>query len=81
MFRAFTLNALLREWLERKMTLIVPDGGDQDSRLKEAIEMRNYVIIQEGQKEKMHACQVCERFIPGNGFNGLSEHLSVKPLS
>jgi hypothetical protein len=75
-FRAFTINALLREWTERNMCLVIPDKGDHDSRLKQAIEMRNIMMVQEGQKEKMHACQVCEKFVPGNGYRGLGETVS-----
>ena len=79
-FRAFTINALLREWSERKMRLIIPDNGDNDTRLKEAMEVRNYMLIHEGQREKMHACQVCERILPGNGYNGLSMYSSSARL-
>ncbi|KDQ58768.1 hypothetical protein JAAARDRAFT_69191 [Jaapia argillacea MUCL 33604] len=58
-WRAFFLNALLRDWTERGLVLVLPDSGDHDSRLKHAMDIRNHLMIEHGQPEKMHACQVC----------------------
>lgn len=69
--RSFTLNALLRDCAERATALILPDIGDNDERLKQATERRNKRIISDGQSERMHACGVCEKFIPGDGHKGL----------
>lgn len=70
--RAFTLNALLRDCAEHATLLILPDIGDNDERLKQATERRNKRIIAEGQSEKMHACRICEKFIPSaSGYKGL----------
>ncbi|KAF9550742.1 hypothetical protein CPC08DRAFT_793135 [Agrocybe pediades] len=60
-FRTFVMNALLRDSAERGTALLLPDLGDHDDRLKAAMEMRNLRVIQEGQKERMHACHKCEK--------------------
>lgn len=73
--RAFYLNALLRDSAERGEALVLPDIGDNDDRLKLAMEVRNKRIISQGQLEQMHACSKCERFLPGNGYNGLRAFL------
>ena len=71
--RAFILNGLLRDSSETGKILVLPDTGEHDDRLKCAMELRNKRIISEGQKEKMHACQKCEKLIPGNGYKNLRE--------
>jgi len=71
--RAFMPNALLRDSGENATALILPDGGDNDERLRQARELRNKRMIAHGQSQRMHACKVCERFVPGTGYNGLRE--------
>lgn len=73
-FRAFTINALLREAAEEGVCLVFPDTGDNDKRLQHAIELRNRKMIMHGQKEKMHACNKCERLLPGMGFEKLRKY-------
>lgn len=68
-FRAFTMNALLREAAEDGVCLILPGIGDNNERLKQAIELRNRKMIICGQKERMHACNKCEKLLPGTGVN------------
>jgi len=75
-FRAFILNALLRESAEEGVPLVLPDLGDNHDRLKAAMEIRNKKMIHKGQKERMHACSRCEKFLEGDGYKGLSEHFS-----
>jgi hypothetical protein len=72
-WHAFFRNALLRDSAERGVTLVLPDAGDHDSRLRRAMELRNSRIIRHGQPYKMHACSICEKFIPGLGYCGLSK--------
>lgn len=67
------LNALLRDSAENDAPLILPDIGDNDERMKQAMELRNKRIIDEGQPQQMHACKICEKFLPGDGFNNLRE--------
>ncbi|KAF8236141.1 hypothetical protein L208DRAFT_1253191, partial [Tricholoma matsutake] len=64
--RAFVVNALLWESAENAAPLIVPDIGDNDERMKQAMELRNKRMIDEGQPHLMHACKVCEKFLPGS---------------
>lgn len=71
--RAFALNALLRDTIENETTLILPDIGDNDERLKQAMELRNKRIIAYGQPQRLHACQLCEKYIPGSGYKNLRE--------
>jgi len=71
-WHAFFLHSLLRDSLERGKPLVLPDKGDHDNRLKCALELRNQCILRYGQREKMHACSVCEKFIPGLGHQGKS---------
>ncbi|KIJ92693.1 hypothetical protein K443DRAFT_13404 [Laccaria amethystina LaAM-08-1] len=52
--RAFYLNALLRDCAERGEVLVLPDVGDNDDRLKLAMEAQNKLIISEGQVEQMN---------------------------
>jgi hypothetical protein len=63
------MNALLREAAEDGVCLILPGIGDNDERLKQAIELRNRKMIICGQKERMHACNKCEKLLPGTGVN------------
>ena len=37
------------------------------------MERRNKCILEHGQPEKMHACTVCEKLIPGTGYMAQSE--------
>ncbi|KAF8186277.1 hypothetical protein BJ912DRAFT_972144 [Pholiota molesta] len=70
-FRAFVLHALLRDCSENKTNLVLPDVGDNDARLKSAMVIRNKRIMRDGQKEKMHGCNKCERFVEGTGYQNL----------
>ncbi|KAF8158822.1 hypothetical protein BJ912DRAFT_866425 [Pholiota molesta] len=70
-FRAFTFNALMHDCSESGNALSLPDIGDHDARLKCAMELRNKKMISAGQKEKMHACTKCEKFINGTGYKNL----------
>ena len=70
-FRAFALNGLLRDSAERGDSFILPNLGDNDDRLKCAMEVRSRRIISEGQVERMHACSTCEKFLPGDGYKNL----------
>ncbi len=54
--RAFVMNALLRDCAENGTALILPNDGDHDERLKNAMERRNQQMILRGQIERMHAC-------------------------
>lgn len=73
-WRAFFYHALLREHHERNINLVLLDIGDNDTRLKLALEARNAWYIRHGQPERMHACKVCEPcFPPGPGYNSLRE--------
>jgi hypothetical protein len=72
-FRAFVLHALLRDCSENKTSLVLPDVGDNDARLKSAMEIRNKRIMRDGQKEKMHGCNKCERFVEGTGYQNLGK--------
>lgn len=74
-FRAFVLNALLIDSAEEGKCLILPDLGDQDDRLKCAMEIRNRKLVTHGQKQRMHACGKCEKFMPGSGENGLRKFI------
>ncbi|KDQ56438.1 hypothetical protein JAAARDRAFT_70720 [Jaapia argillacea MUCL 33604] len=58
-WQAFFLNALLGDWSEHGLVLVLPDSGDHDSRLKHAMDICNHLMIKCGQPKKMHACQVC----------------------
>lgn len=71
-WHAFFLHALLQDAAERSQPLVLPNSGDHNSRLKHAMEQRNLRIVRQGQREKMHACDICCKFIPGSGFKGLS---------
>lgn len=71
---AFYLNAILRDWAEHDTVLTLPDVGDNRERLKYGMEIRNLRMIQHGQPEKMHACDVCEKFVEGNGYKGLRKY-------
>jgi hypothetical protein len=76
-FRAFSLNALLRESAEEGAALVLPDLGDNHDRLKVAMEIRNKKMIHKGQKERMHACSRCEKPLEGDGYNGLSGSIFI----
>jgi hypothetical protein len=71
-WHAFNYNALLRDCAERNVQLVLADIGTQDDRLQFAMEQRNSRILKDGQRERMHACDVCEKFIPGLGYMDLS---------
>jgi hypothetical protein len=73
-WHAFQYNAILRDCAERDVQLVLQDVGNQDERLKSAMEQRNKHILKQGQRERMHACKTCERFLPGSGYMGLREH-------
>lgn len=72
-FCAFTFNVLMCDCSESGNALSLPDLGDHDARLKCAMELRNKKMISVGQKEKMHACTKCEKFIDGKGYKNLSK--------
>jgi hypothetical protein len=67
-WHAFFLHALLRDALQNGEMLILPNTGDHDSRLQAVMERRNKRMVEHGQPEKMHACIVCEKLIPGTGY-------------
>jgi len=69
--RIFVYHALFRESEETNSPLILSHVGDNDSRLKAAIEARNLKMIESGQSQLRHACRRCEKLIPGNGYNNL----------
>lgn len=73
-WNAFTLHALLRDCALRNVRLVLSDLGTQDERLKLAMEQRNDRMLRDGLQHRMHACQVCEKMLPGTGYNGLSEY-------
>jgi hypothetical protein len=75
-WHVFFLHSLLRDSLEFGKPLVLPDTGDHDERLKCALELRNQRILRYGQREKMHACSVCKKFIPGSGYQGKSTTIS-----
>ncbi|KAK7028895.1 hypothetical protein VNI00_014819 [Paramarasmius palmivorus] len=76
-WRAFVLNALLRDCKETDRTLEMPDGPGltHDDRLKYAQTVRNDRIALHGQAQRLHACETCEKFVdcddPG-GHKGLA---------
>ncbi|KAF8196056.1 hypothetical protein BJ912DRAFT_125465 [Pholiota molesta] len=70
-YRAFVMNGLLRDCSETGNPLVLPDIGDNDTRLKCPMDLRNKKMILVGQQEKMHACEKCEKFIEGSGYKGL----------
>lgn len=72
-YRAFVMNALLRDCAENGSALILPNLGDHYERLKNAMERRNRQMVMRGQTERMHACNRCEKLRPGTGVNGLCE--------
>lgn len=76
-WHAFFLHSLLRDAAECSQQLVIPNSGEHDNRLKHAMEQRNLRIVRRGQREKMHACDICCKFIPGSGFKGLSEPNSM----
>ncbi|KAJ3731347.1 hypothetical protein DFJ43DRAFT_1155581 [Lentinula guzmanii] len=72
--RAFVLVSLLKDWREQGRNIVVREDGDLDSRLKDLICERNDRMIMEGQPERLHACDICEKLIPTdipNSYKGL----------
>ena len=65
------MSALLKDAAEHNESLVMSNHGEHDFRLRMALDARNSRMVQEGQPERMHACTVCEKFIPGDGFKGL----------
>ncbi|KAI0047167.1 hypothetical protein FA95DRAFT_1492972 [Auriscalpium vulgare] len=57
-WRAFYLNALLRDADEHGDSLVLPSVGSQDSRLQYGMARRNEQMVIEGQPEVMHACNL-----------------------
>ncbi|KAL0566058.1 hypothetical protein V5O48_015958 [Marasmius crinis-equi] len=73
-WRAFVLNALLRDCSEIGQALVLTENLEHDQRLKEAQCVRNERMDRHGQPERLHACAICERFIPTDlpgAFKGL----------
>ncbi|KZP25675.1 hypothetical protein FIBSPDRAFT_733502 [Athelia psychrophila] len=70
-WHSFNLNALLRDCADRNVRLVLSDVGSQDERLQHAMEERNQRISTDGQRERMHACDRCEKLIPGSGYYNL----------
>ncbi|KAJ3967654.1 hypothetical protein EV361DRAFT_929610 [Lentinula raphanica] len=62
-WKVFVLTSLLRDAYQQGRTLSFPDGGDQNSWMKEIMQERNNRIITQGQRERLHACSTCERFV------------------
>ncbi|KAJ3770157.1 hypothetical protein FB446DRAFT_790719 [Lentinula raphanica] len=72
--RAFVLISLLKDWREQGRNMVMRDDGDLDSQLKDLICERNNRMIMEGQPERLHACDSCEKLIPTdipNSYKGL----------
>ncbi|KAJ3723383.1 hypothetical protein C8R42DRAFT_695872 [Lentinula raphanica] len=72
--RAFVLISLLKDWRQQGRTLVMRNDGELDSRLKDLICERNDRMITEGQPERLHACDTCEKLIPTdlpNSYQGL----------
>lgn len=63
-WRSFVLVSLLKDWKEHGRILTMRDDGDFNLRLKELMRKRNDRMISEGQSERLHACDTCEKFIP-----------------
>ncbi|KAI0309790.1 hypothetical protein OF83DRAFT_1157459 [Amylostereum chailletii] len=76
-WRIFFLNAILRDHAEQGSCLTLSDAGEQEPRLQAAMEARTTRMIEVGQPHKMHACTVCERFIPSHSGEG---HLGLRSL-
>ncbi|KAF8826337.1 hypothetical protein HHX47_DHR5000080 [Lentinula edodes] len=62
-WRAFVLVSLLKDWRERGCILSVRDDGELNAQLKELMCERNDRMIAEGQSERLHACETCEKTI------------------
>lgn len=69
----FVLNTLLQDSAENDAPLILPDIGDKDKQMKQAMDLHNKWIIDEGQPQQMHTCKICKKFLPGDRFNNLHE--------
>lgn len=76
-WHVFFLNALLRDSAKCGVTLVLPDQGDQNVCLHREMELGTKCILKHGQPHKMHTCSVCEKFIPGSGYAGLSKFIYV----
>ncbi|KAJ3897148.1 hypothetical protein F5879DRAFT_1035081, partial [Lentinula edodes] len=63
-WRAFVLVSLLKDWRERGCILSVRDDGELNAQLKELMCERNDRMIAEGQSERLHACETCEKLVP-----------------
>ncbi|KAJ3839074.1 hypothetical protein F5878DRAFT_536306 [Lentinula raphanica] len=63
-WRSFVLVSLLKDWKDRGQTLVMREDVELNSRLKELMCQRNERIITEGQSERLHACNTCEKLIP-----------------
>lgn len=63
-WRAFVLVSLLKDWRERGCILSVRDDGELNAQLKELMCERNDCMIAEGQLERLHACETCEKLVP-----------------
>ncbi|KAK1216033.1 hypothetical protein PQX77_021351 [Marasmius sp. AFHP31] len=73
-WRAFVLNAPLRDRSESGQALVLTENLEHDQRLKEAQCARNKNMDRNGQPERLHACSICEHFIPTDlpdAFQGL----------
>lgn len=58
------LVSLLKDWRERGCILSVRDDGELNAQLKELMCERNDRMIAEGQSERLHACETCEKLVP-----------------
>ncbi|KAG7100133.1 hypothetical protein E1B28_001913 [Marasmius oreades] len=75
-WRGFVLNAMFRHSSESGAHWSMSDakGIDHDLRLKELQCTRNEHMDRNGQSERLHACSICEKFIPSdipNAYKGL----------
>ena len=72
-WHAFFLYSLLWDVAKCSQQLVILHSREHNDQLKYMMEQHNLHILGQGQWEKMHACDICCKFIPGSGFNGLGK--------
>ncbi|KAF7979107.1 hypothetical protein HWV62_43638 [Athelia sp. TMB] len=78
-WHSFNFNALLRDCADRNVRLVLSDVGSQDQHLQHVMEERNHRISTDGQRERMHACDRCEKLITGSGYKNLRYPTPIAP--